>query len=374
MMLIPGPVEVPKSVLRSSAYVVNHRSHEFRELVEASQLMLNKFADASKSIMTTGSGTTAVESMIYSFTEPGENVLAVTFGEFGNRMIESIKRRGCEISVIKKDQDSTLNKGEIEEFLSSHRNITSLFLVHNETGNGTSIRNLEEITMEGKRLGLKVLVDSVSGFGAIPIKVNKWGIDAVATCSQKGLASVPGIGIVCLGKDFSEQTPALRNIPKYLDLNISIKFLNRNETPYTPSTGSFKALYTALKILEAETPEKRWIRHRSNAEFLRKNIEGTGSELLGKEKNYSDTVIALKPPIPVTDLQSKLKAAGFEIARGMGNLSDMIVRVGNLGILDGTTIMEFLNEYFRIVDSKRHLDVSEIPPDTKLRVDGSLLI
>lgn len=366
MMLIPGPVEVPDSVLRSAAYVVNHRSREFRAIVEKSENMLNKFGDSSRSVMTTGSGTTAVESMIYSFTEPGENVLAVTFGEFGNRMIESIERRGCEVKILRKDTDSFLKKGEIESFVSSHRNITSLFLVQNETGNGTSIRNLEEITREGKKLGLKVLVDSVSGFGSIPIKINSWGIDAAATCSQKGLASIPGLGIVLIGKDFSEQTPARKMIPQYLDLNISLNFLAKHETPYTPSTGSFNALHTALNILDMETLERRWKRHYANAEFLRQNIVGTGAEILGKDFNYSDTVVAFRPPIPVSELQSRLKSSGFEIAKGMGDLSDKIVRVGNLGIVDGKTIVGFLNAYYNAVGLEKSLDVSDAPEDTKL--------
>lgn len=374
MMLIPGPVEVPDSVLRSSAYVVNHRSREFREIIEKSEELLNKFADSSRAVMTTGSGTTAVESMIYSFTEPDENVLAVTFGEFGNRMIESIERRGCNVKVIRKDSDSLLKAGEIESFVSSHRDITSLFIVQNETGNGTSVRNLEEICREGKRLGLKVLVDSVSGFGAIPLKINQWGIDAAATCSQKGLASVPGIGIVLIGSDFSEHTPAGKAIPQYLDLNISLKFLKKQETPYTPSTGSFNALNTALRILDSETTEKRWKRHHANAEFLRQNIAGTGSEILGKDFNYSDTVIAFKPPIPVSELQSRLKSSGFEIAKGMGDLSDKIVRVGNLGLMDGKTIAGFLNAYYNAIGLEKKIDISDAPADTKLMVKESLLL
>lgn len=369
MMLIPGPVEVPDSVLRSSAYVVNHRSKEFREIVEKSESLLNKFGDCTRSVMTTGSGTTAVESMVYSFTEPEENVLAVTFGEFGNRMIESIERRGCRVNIIRKNQDSFLEEGEIESFVSSHKDITSLFLVQNETGNGTSIRNLEEICKEGKKLGLKVLVDSVSGFGAIPIKINKWEIDAAATCSQKGLASVPGLGIVLIGKEFSDHTPARKAIPQYLDLNVSLNFLRKHETPYTPSTGSFNALNTALQILDTETIEKRWKRHFANAEFLRQNLFGTGAEILGKDFNYSDTVIAFRPPVPVGDLLSRLKLSGYEIARGMGDLSDKIVRVGNLGMVDGKKIVGFLNAYYSAVGLEKKMEISDAPEDTNLNVN-----
>ncbi len=366
MMLIPGPVEVPPSVLEASAKVMNHRSDEFREIVRESQKLLNEFADSTQSIITTGSGTLAVESMIFSMTRKGEKVLGVTFGEFGDRLMESLERRGCNLKKLNKTVDDVLEKGEITDFLSKNGEIDTVCLVHNETGNGTSIKNIKSIAEECNGLGLKVLVDSVSGFGGMPIEVNGWGIDAIATCSQKGLASVPGLGIVCLGNDANSYIASDRDFPKYLDIGIGLSFAEKGETAFTPSTGSFNALLRALKILRDESLETRLHRHSAIAEFLRKNIENGGGEVLGNERNYSDTVVAFKPSIEPHSLQSALRTRGFEVAGGMGKLHGKIVRVGNMGVLSGEKAAAFLNEYFRIVNSTEHIEPEDVPDGTSI--------
>lgn len=361
MLLLPGPVDVPEVVLKASAYVQNHRSEEFREIIRSSSEMLNAFADSDKSVITTGSGTTAVESMLYSMISKNEEVLAVSFGEFGDRLIESLNRRGCKTSVIKKTYNETLEIGEITEAVSKNKGLKTLCLVHNETGNGTSIRNLREIAREGKELGLKVLVDSVSGFGASEIKANSWGIDAIATCSQKALASVPGLGMVSISKEGLDYVLKNNDVPKYMDLAISLEFLEKDETPYTPSTGSFNALYAALKILEKEGIENRWARHSSAASFVRNQLIKTGSEMYGVEANYSDTVLAFRPPIAVKKLISDMKTAGIQISKGMKSFSDSMIRVGLLGIVNAESIAYFLNTYFKSIGSNERVDVSSVP-------------
>ncbi|MCL4331740.1 MAG: aminotransferase class V-fold PLP-dependent enzyme, partial [Candidatus Thermoplasmatota archaeon] len=242
MMLIPGPVNVPSSVAKASDFVVNHRSQQFRDIVRESESLLNKFAGSDRAVMTTGSGTTAVESMIFSLTSPGDDVGAVTFGEFGDRLIDSLHRRGLNVSTLNMTENDVLTEDDIKEFIGRNARMKSVFLVQNETGNGTSIHDMRKITKAAKDMGVRIFVDSVSAFGGVPINVRDWGIDAVATCSQKGLASVPGIGIVLLGEEMAGMVKPRDDIPQYLDLGISLKFLSKNETPYTPSTGSFNAL------------------------------------------------------------------------------------------------------------------------------------
>lgn len=361
MLLIPGPVDVPDSVLKASAYVVNHRSQEFRDIVSACENLLNRFADSTRSVITTGSGTTAVESMIFSLTKPNEEVLAVSFGEFGDRMIESLLRRGLRVNILKKGTHDVLLPEDVEKKISENTGTDAIFLVHNETGNGTSFRNIKQIAAIAKQHGIRVYVDSVSGFGAVPIMVNQWGIDAMATCSQKGLASVPGLGIICLGNEILNEMPERNDIPQYLDLGISLKFMERHETPYTPSTGSFNALRTALWILEKEGIERRWERIRSNADFLRSNLLSSGSEIIGNEMNYSDTVIAFKPHNDVKTLIESLGSRGITVSKGMGDLSNDTIRIGNMGMVNGNNILKFLNTYFEIIGHDIRLEESDIP-------------
>ena len=364
MMLIPGPVNVPSSVAKASDLVVNHRSQQFRDIIMEAEDHLNKFAGSERAVMTTGSGTTAVESMIFSLTSPGDDVGAVTFGEFGNRLIDSLHRRGLKVSTLNMTENDVLTEDGIKDFIGRNSRMKSLFLVQNETGNGTSIHNMRKITLAAKDMGVRVFVDSVSAFGGVPMNVRDWGIDAVATCSQKGLASVPGIGIVLLGEEIAGMVEPRDDIPQYLDLGISLKFLSKNETPYTPSTGSFNALREALRILELEGLEKRWARHHSNAEYLRKFLKLSKSEILGNSNNYSDTVIAFRPRLPVKDTIAGLASRGITVSRGMGKLADSIIRVGNLGIVTGKDIQEFVNAYYEISGLSESNTEESIPPDS----------
>lgn len=366
MMLIPGPVDVPETVLQASAYVQNHRSPEFREIVRKSEEILNRISGSSHSIMTTGSGTSAVESMIYSYVSPGERVVAATFGEFGNRAIESLQRRGAIIHVMRKGEQETIRKGELEDFVKRYPGTGTVFLVHNETGNGTSVRNLRDVAEEANSLGVKVLVDSVSGFGASEIYTDKWGIHAFAGCSQKGLASVPGIGIVCVGEEGENLMTKVHDLPSYLDLRISLRFLEKNETPYTPSTGSFRALLAALRILEKEGAERRWKRHSDAAGFMRDFFKKEGLGVIGNEGNYSDTVLAIEPGMPPAELVKGLGSRGVTISKGMGSDSSRFVRIGNLGIVDSAKIAEFLNALSETCGFDSRVNSTDLPSSTKI--------
>ncbi len=364
MMLIPGPVNVPPSVAQASSYVGNHRSQEFRDIIMESESLLNRFAGSYRAVMTTGSGTTAVESMIFSLTSRGDHVGAVTTGEFGNRLIDSLHRRGLKVSTMHLSENDILSDDDVKDFIKKHSGMDSIFMVQNETGNGTSIHNMKDITMAARDMGVRVFVDSVSAFGAVPINLKEWGIDAVATCSQKGLASVPGIGIVLLGEDIASIMKPGDDIPQYLDLGISLKFLTKNETPYTPATGSFKALREALKILEHEGLENRWARHHASAEYLRKSLIKGQSEILGNQGNYSDTVIAFRPKLSVKDTVAGLSSLGITVSRGMGKLSDSIIRVGNLGIVTGNDIREFINAYYQVSGIDEFSPEEDIPAES----------
>lgn len=366
MMLIPGPVEVPESVLKASAYVVNHRTQEFKEIVRESEEILNRISGSKYSLMTTGSGTTAVESMIYSFISPGESVVAATFGEFGNRAIETLRRRGAMVHVMKKDEHTAIENGEIEDFLKKYPDTNTVFLVHNETGNGTAVRNLMKVAQEANANGVKVLVDSVSGFGASEVYTDRWGIHAFASCSQKGLASVPGIGIVCIGEEGEERMIKVHDLPHYLDLNISKKYVEKNETPYTPSTGSFNALLVALRILEKEGAEQRWQRHSDAAQFIRDYMKKAGMGVLGTESNYSDTVIAVEPKMPAPDLLKELEKKGITISNGLGPEGNRFVRIGNLGIVDNVKIAKFLNAFSDVCGIDSEVSPEDLPKSTAI--------
>jgi aspartate aminotransferase-like enzyme len=332
VMFIPGPVEVPKSVSAEASRVVNHRSELFRKVIRRLEEMLVDFSSSERVAILSGSGTLAVESMIYSLVSRGEKVIGFSYGEFGNRLLESIRRRGAELVEVRKPFAQTITIKDVREALDSHDDATAVALVHNETSAGTAVRNLREVTKEVKSRGKKVLVDSVSGFAAYEIMVEEWGIDAVATASQKALASVPGVSFVALS---SESVRKLRqsDVPSYLDLSLHLKFQDRGETPFTAAVGPVFASLRASEILKEEGLERRWRRHEACARFVRGVLEEWGMKLTGSEGDFSNTVVAVFHS-PAEDLVEGLRLRGIEVAKGVGEMSSKMIRIGLMGVVD----------------------------------------
>ena len=366
MLLLPGPVEVPRSVRDAATYLNNHRSADFKRLVRESEILLNKFLGAKRTVMITGSGTLAVEAMIFSFLNPSEKVLAVSSGEFGNRMVSSLRRRGCDVTEINLNGGTALKFSDIEEAVDKNKGITSLLLVHNETGNGTAIRDLKSITQRGRDLGLKILVDSVSGFCGYGLDVEEFGIDAVATCSQKGLASLPGLGIVSISEGGLELLGKNSDMPSYIDLSMSLKYLDRSETAFTPSVGTFAAAHRALEILSEETLERRIARHKACSAYLRKKLFANDISVFGNVDTFSDTVVTFYPRHRSQFVVEKLLAGSIQVARGMGEISSNTVRVGTMGMINSHFMLKFLNEYFSVDNVSDISTLEEMPKECSL--------
>ncbi|WP_337860281.1 aminotransferase class V-fold PLP-dependent enzyme [Ferroplasma sp.] len=360
MLLIPGPVEVPFSVANAGSYVANHRSAEFKQIIMENESMLNKFSGAYKTVMVTGSGTLAVETMVFSLINENDKVLSISYGNFGERLIDSISKKTKNTQFINYEQlklESLLN--EIR-----NRDYDKLFLVHNETSNGTAIRDLSEIIKIVREKGAKLLIDDVSGFGGYNMDMN--GIYAMVTGSQKNIAAIPGIGIIFLSEEAYNDINSLSsgNIPFYLDLKTSLKFLEKNETAYTPSTGAFLSLNLALKLLEKEGFSKRIKRISASSDFIRKSLSDNGIEIFGTKAIYSNTVVCFYNDVP--DIIKKLESNGIVISKGMGKISSQTLRLGTMGVINNHYIKKFLDTYFMISGKNIIINEDEIPEATRL--------
>ncbi|MEM0122594.1 MAG: aminotransferase class V-fold PLP-dependent enzyme [Saccharolobus sp.] len=341
MMLIPGPVNVPLSVLRESLTLINHRSEKFRETVKSLESLMNKHFESTRVALLSGSGTLAVEAMVFSLVKREEKVLTFPYGEFGQRLKESLIRRGAKVISYEKRQGNFFQIDEVKKAIEENKDATTVAIVHNETSVGIAFRNLQKVSEIVKKNGLKLLVDSVSGFAAYPLYVNSWKIDAVATGSQKALASIPGVGFVALS---DEGVSNLHNndLPSYLDISLHLKFQDKGETPFTPTVGAFFASRRAAELLELEGIQNRWKRHEACSIYLRDVLKRMNFELLGNPENFSNTVVVATPPIAVDQLIKELKSRNIEISRGMGELRDKVVRIGVLGVVDDRAINKLI--------------------------------
>ena len=347
MILTPGPVEVSSNVLIASQRHMPHRSGEFREIMRKSLQILRETSKCQRIAITTGSGTTAVDMMVHSLLKTNEKAVVLSYGEFGDRLAESIRRRGCDLHLLRYNENQPVDPDLVLREARKH-GASSLALVHNETGNGTMLSNLREISTSASAEGFNVIVDSVSGFAALPLEIERWGISAVATCGHKGISSLTGIAINIMSEEMEGRLNAISPMTQYLDLGNSLAFMDKLETPYTPAIGPFSALSVALDELFHEGIEERVKRIRGYAEYVISALQEKGYKVTGTEQTRSDCVLNIETKSNAPALISKLHERGYEVSGGMKEYRGKAVRIGLMGHLRFEDIVLFVETFLKL--------------------------
>lgn len=335
ILFTPGPVMMHERVLKAMAErVVSHRSEEFRQLLDDVRALLAKVYGGGEPLVLTGSGTLAVESMAWSLVEPGERVLVVSHGEFGERLADALARRGTIVDVVGAEQpgrhvpvESVAAKLDEEEY-------AAVAVVYTETSLGLSYRDVEQVARKAKSQGALVMVDAVSALAGERVP-SPGVVDAVASAAQKAIAGPPGVSFVAVSEEAIEKMKKVaRKPPSYLDLEKVYRFHSeRRETPYTPAVNLLYGLREALQLI-AERGLDAWIEmHRERAELLYSKLSGYGLQPVVEPGYRANTVAAFYTPLPSGILASELAKRGIKIARGMGGLKDRVVRIATMGWL-----------------------------------------
>ncbi len=334
-LFLPGPVMVSERVRKSlSMQIIGHRTEEFRRLLKDIVSYLNELAGNTNGIalLVPGSGTTAVDSMIMSLIRKDAPTTVVVWGEFGERILATTTLKTKKINVIRAKHGEALEPKEIIDSALDHES-EYIVVVHNETSTGLAYRKLKNLASMAKSNGIKLLVDSVSGFGGEEIRMD-WGLYAVSTCTHKALAAPPGLGIVLLSmeavKDLettdSMMPPPSINLRKYVEF-----FVKKTETPFTPPINIMFGLKASLEEIRIKTLKKHIEEHMEKAKIIY-NLEEHGYMPLVEKPDYrSNTVIALIPPLPPKSIKTYLEKRGYYIALGMGVLKEKIIRIGTMG-------------------------------------------
>ena len=339
LLMLPGPTTVDPRVLAAmSKAVVNHRGAKYGEiLTETTELMSKVFQTPNKSYLLTGSGTAAMETAVANTVAPGEKMLNVVGGKFGERFMKIAKTHGIDAQELAVEWGTAVTPKQIEEVLDANEDIKAITVVHNETSTGVAAP-IEEIGKVMKNYDAFYIVDTVSSLGGDYVDVEKYGIDVCVTGSQKCLAAPPGMAAITLSDDAWKAVDKVETNTFYLDLKAARKSGDKNppETPYTPSVSLTYAMNEALKIVMEEGIENRVARHHKAAKASVAAVKALGLELFADEAVSSATVTAVKMPEGITDADFRGTTRdkyGVELAGGQDHLKGNVFRIGHMGCI-----------------------------------------
>ena len=345
---IPGPTPVPPDILEAVARpMVDHRGREFAALMQRVTERLQEFFLTEQEVLVmSASGTGGMEAAVVNTLSPGDKVLAVSIGAFGDRFAAIAETFGAEVTMLAYEWGHAADPEDVREALAADGAIKAVLVTHNETSTGVTnpLAEIAQVVREAERL---LLVDAVSSLGAIPLDTDGWGLDVTVTGSQKGWMVPPGLAFISLSERAWQANRSARMPRFYFDAARHRDLLKKGQTPWTPTLSVFFGLDVALERMGEEGLEGIHARHVSIGRTMREGVKSLGLELLVSDERYaSNTVTAVRCPegVEVAALRRTLEDEhGTVVAGGQGRLAGKIFRIGHLGLVSKDDIQRALD-------------------------------
>jgi aspartate aminotransferase-like enzyme len=293
-------------------------------------------------IMLTCAGTGALEAAVVNTLSPGDEVLAVTMGSFGDRFAKIADVYGAKVTRLDVEWGHAPTPAAVRAAAAEITGLKAVLLTHNETSTGVTsdIPALAAAVRDAAPDAL-ILVDAISALGAVPFAMDAWGLDLVVTGSQKAWMAAPGMAMAAVGPRAWAASETATMPRFYLDLKRHKDTAAAGETPWTPAVAVMYQVDEGLRLMQAEGAEAIFARHEACAAASRAGLAALGFELFADERYYSRTVTAAHVPdgLDWKSFNGTLKERGLVLAGGQGKLKGRIFRLGHLG---SVTVEEIL--------------------------------
>jgi aspartate aminotransferase-like enzyme len=345
---IPGPTPCPQEVLQAmSRQMINHRGPQFAQMLnDATAKLKELFQTKTDVFLLTGSGTGGLEAVIVNTLSPGDKVLSVSIGVFGERFASIAQQFGAEVIPLKFEWGKAADADAVSEALKKEPKIKAVLVTHNETSTGVT-NDLEAISSVVKKYDKLLLVDAISSLGSINLPVDDWHCDVVVTASQKGWMVPPALAMVSVSPE-AWQAHAQAKMPRfYWDFTKAKKYLEKGETPWTPAVSVVFGFAVALDMMLKEGLNNIFARHARIAQTAREEIKSLGLPLFADEKYASNTVtsVAASNGLDIHKMRKILREEHQVIlAGGQQKLDGKIFRIGHLGWVNEDDIKEVISK------------------------------
>jgi aspartate aminotransferase-like enzyme len=348
-LFTPGPTPLlPAAQFAMAAADIHHRTPEFRALYTRVLAQLKEFVGTQNDvILLSSSGTGAMEAAVSNLTSPGDRVLVLSAGKFGERWAALAKAFGCEVDLISKPYGETFDPAEIKAALKLETR--AVFMQANETSTGTThdVQGIAKLLRDAQSEAL-LIVDGITGLGTSTLDMDAWGIDALIGGSQKAVMIPPGLSYLAISQRAWDRMEATYNPRYYFDLRKERKNAKNGESAYTPAVALIAALGAAFDWIAAQAatpdnPKGDLVTGRKklvdNAETIaamtRAALEAMHFKMFTQSPGAAATAVLAPEGVDsgliVKELKSRFAAI---ITNGQGEMKGQIFRIAHLGYFD----------------------------------------
>jgi aspartate aminotransferase-like enzyme len=337
-LMTPGPTPVPPEVLAAmSQPIVHHRGPDFRPVYrECLDRLRDVFRTSTEILLFTSSGTGALESATANLCSPGDRIVVVSAGYFGERWAGIGTAYGCEVEHLRYEWGETPSAEDLTARLNEIGGASTVFVTQSETSTGV-VADVRALAAAAKDAGALVAVDAISSLGAVPCETDAWALDVVVTGSQKALMSPPGLAMISISDSAWEARAKARCPRFYFDWERTRDAQAKLDAAFTPAVSIVVGLNVALGLLLEKGLEAAFEEHARLGRACREGVKAMGLELFSPDDDSSAVVTAVRVPEGVDGEQLLLDLRdrfGITFAPGQGPLRGKVFRIGHIGFFD----------------------------------------
>ena len=349
-LFTPGPTPLlPAAQFSMAAADIHHRTPEFRALFLKVLAQLKVFVGTQNDVLLlSSSGTGAMEASVSNLTSPGDRVLVLTAGKFGERWVDLAKAFGCVVDVVEKPYGETFDLAEVKAALKPEHK--ALYMQASETSTAVS-HDVEGVAALVKGTETLLIVDGITGLGTQTFDVDGWGIDILIGGSQKAVMIPPGLAYLSVSEKAWKAMDASKNPRYYFDLRKERKNAVKGESAYTPAVALVAGLGASLDYIAGQAGgdlEKGRIALIDNAQVnaaaTRAGLVALGFKLFAPvSPSGAATAVAVPEGMDSGTVVKALKSRfSLVTANGQGSMQGKIFRVAHLGFFDFLDTIAFL--------------------------------
>jgi aspartate aminotransferase-like enzyme len=339
-LLAPGPTPIPPEVLQAMALpIIHHRAPEYEALfADVRRDLRLVFQCRNEVLLFAASGTGAMEGAVVNTLSPGDPVVVIRGGKFGERWAEICEAYGVRVLPVDVPYGKSVDPGTVADLLKREPAVRAVFATHSETSTG-AIHDVQALAAIIGATDALLVVDAISSLGVMDLPMDAWGVDVVVAGSQKGLMLPPGLAFAALSDKAWARVPESRLPKYYLNFASERKAIEKNQSAYTPAVSLVVGLREALRLILAEGLPNVFARHDRLARATRAGVQALGLELFAEHPGCACTAVKAPAGIEGGAIVKGYRKRGITIAGGQGSMKGKIFRIAHMGYADNSDVL-----------------------------------